>query len=225
MMKSGRVGLRALVLLAGLALVPGAAQAQDYDTSVAWGGGLVRYTPFVESGTATPNDIGMGSTWVALLQAETWHFNRWVGVRGGGFYSNAPVTYPTADKKTSVFGVELTALLRVAPPAPDRFLTAYLIGGGGVVWFAMGDGPTVPLAGTTVIYDDSESRQFMAVGGAGIEFMPGIRAFDGTIGVRVEGVNQMVLGRPLRPEGTGTPDPMHNLRISLTLFSGMPRLF
>jgi hypothetical protein len=221
----GRASLRALVLLMGLALLPGTAQAQDYDTSVAWGGGAIQFTPFVEAGSASPGDIGLGTTWVAVVHAETWRFNRWVGLRAGGFYSHAPVSYPTASKNTSVYGLEAAALLRVAPPVPNRFLTAYLIGGGGVVWFGMGAGPTVPLAGTTVIYDDSEARQFLALGGAGIEILPGWRAFDGQLGVRIEGVDQMVLGRPLRADDAGSTDPMHNLRLSLTLFSGVPRLF
>lgn len=229
MIERGRARLRAVVLLAGLLVVQAAAaHAQDYDTSIGWGGGYMQFAPFLEQGAASPRDIGIGATWVAVLNAESWKFNRWVGLRLGGFYSQGPVTYPTAEKDVSAYGVEAAALLRVVPPNPNTLMSAYLIGGGGLMWFALGesdDSPVVPIAGTTAVYDERDRRQFMVMGGAGLEYLPGWRAFDGMIGLRFEAVDQISLSRPIRQIGGPDPDMMHNLRFSLTLFSGVPRLF
>jgi hypothetical protein len=222
----GRASLRALVLLAAV-LAPAGVQAQDYDMSAAWGGGVIQFAPFVESGSATDSEIGFGLTPVGVLHFENWMLDRWVGLRFGGFYSAGNVSYPTSSKTQSVWGLEGAALLRVAPAARSRMATAYLMAGGGVAWFEMGDGPApIPIQGTnTVVYDPDDMRQWMALGGAGIEILPGWRAYDGTIGVRLEAVDQVMFGRPLSVEGGGDPGMMHNLRFSLTLFSGVPRLF
>ena len=201
------------------------AHGQDYDMSAGWGGGYISYAPFVKQGTAAPADIGLGATWVALLQAETWHLRRWVGLRVGGFYSRGTVTYPTAQKQTSVYGAELAGLVRIIPPAPDRIGTVYLIGGGGLMWYQLGEGPTVPIADAGVTYNADDRRQWMLLGGGGIELMTGLTAFDGELGVRFEGVDQISLSRPFREIGGPDPDMMHNLRFSVMLFSGVPKLF
>jgi hypothetical protein len=227
--------LRGRGLLPALALLPvlliadvSAARAQGYDTSIAWGGGYMKFAPFVDQGAAAPSDIGIAGTWVALLQAETWKLNRWVGIRAGGFYSNGAVEYPTAEKNVSAYGGELAALLRVLPPRENQQFSLYLIGGGGLMWFGLGESdasPVVPIAGTSVVYDARDRRQFMVMGGGGLEVLSGITAFEGQLGVRVEVVDQVALSRPLRVIDGGDPDMMHNLRFSLTLFSGVPKLF
>jgi len=199
--------------------------AQDYDTSAGWGGGYISYAPFVEQGTLSSQEIGLGGTWVAVAQFETWHLQRWVGLRLGGFYSYGTVTYPTATKDASIYGVELAGLLRVVPPAPGRTATAYLIGGGGSMWFGLGDGPTVAIADADVVYHDKDRRQWTLLGGGGLEFMTGLTAFDGQLGIRIEGVDQIALSRPFKPMDGADPGMMHNIRVSVALFSGAPRLF
>lgn len=228
MIGSVRVGLRTALLAMLLLAQASHANAQDYDTSIGYGGGYLRFAPFVEQGSASPSDIGIAGSWVAVLQAETWKFNRWVGIRLGGFYSRGPVEYPTAEKDVSSYGAEVAALLRVVPPAENAMVSAYLIGGGGLMWFGLGENavaPVVPIAGTTVLYDERDRRQLMLLGGAGLEYTPGWRAFDGLIGVRLEAVDQISLSGPLRPIDGPDPDMMHNLRFTLTLFSGVPKLF
>lgn len=224
----GRAGLRAAALLmAVMLLAPSPASAQDYDTSVAWGGGLIQFAPWVDAGGASPRDLGLGSGMTAVLHGETWHFNRWVGARLGGFYSRGTVEYPTANKNANAWGAEASGLVRVMPPAAERMVTAYLIGGGGLTWFTLGEGPHVaPIAGTsTVIYSPDWRRLWTAHGGAGVEIMSGMRAFDGQLGVRIEAANMVTFNAPLRVEGATSPDPAHNLRVFVTLFSGVPRLF
>jgi hypothetical protein len=76
-----------------------------------------------------------------------------------------------------------------------------------------------------VEYDSDESRQLVALGGGGIEVLTGLRVFDGEIGVRAEAIDNIMFDRPLRPVGAGSSDMMHNLRFTVTLFSGVPRLF
>lgn len=225
-MRASARGAGILLAVAAMGLsFPFPACGQDYDVSAGWGGGYISYAPFVERGATSAQDIGMSATWVALLQAESWQLQRWVGVRLGGFYSRGTVTYPTAEKKSSVFGIETAALIRVIPPAPGRAGSAYLIGGGGLMWFELGEGPAVPIAGADVIYDPDERRQWMLLGGGGIELMTGLRALDGQIGVRLEAVDQIAMGRPFRDIGGADPELMHNLRFSVALFSGVPKLF
>lgn len=199
---------------------PSNAAAQTYNASAGWGGGYVQYAPFIESGDDSPVDIGFGGTWVAVAQAEGWK-GGWVGLRLGGFYSHGTVTLPTRNNRADVYGVETAALLRVIPPQENGMLSAYLIGGGGVTWFNLGEGDDVLIEGSNVIYSPDESRQFMALGGGGIEVLTGIRVTDGEIGVRLEGVDQMVLGRPFRPAEGSDPGMMHNIRATLTIFTGI----
>jgi hypothetical protein len=221
---NGRGGalLGALAALAAL-LAPAVASAQDYDTSVAWGGGYYRFAPLVDGDTAAA-DLGFGGTWVAVLQAETWQLNRWVGARLGGFYSMGSIDYPIGGRDHAIYGLEAAALVRVVPPAEDRSMTAYLIAGGGLTWFSMGE-TSAQVPGTTVVYDADESRQLVALGGLGIEVLTGLRAFGGDIGVRLEGIDNVHFDRPLRPIGEDGSDMTHNLRFTVALFSGVPKLF
>lgn len=200
------------------------AAAQDYSSSAGWGGGYVQYAPFIEAGDDSPVDIGFGGTWVAVLQAEKWVAG-WLGLRLGGLYSHGTVTLPTSNNRADLYGLETAALLRIIPPARERTMSAYLIGGGGIVWYGLGDGDDVLIEDSNVVYTPGESRQFAALGGAGIEVLTGIRALGEQIGVRVEGVDQMVLGRPFRPVGGSDPGMMHNMRLTLTLFTGIGNLF
>lgn len=216
---------RALTMAACVLTMPTLAFAQNYDTSAGWGGGYLMYQPFVEAGDDTPVDIGFNDTWVALLQAETWQLNRWIGLRLGGYYSHGTVTLPTRDIDADAYGIETAALIRVIPPADDRFVSLYLIGGGGINWFGLGEGGSTVLEGSNVEYRSDERRQFSALGGAGLEVLTGLRALDGEIGVRAEAVDQILFDRPFRVVGGADPGMMHNLRFSLTLFAGVPSLF
>jgi hypothetical protein len=225
---TGRGGLRAAVVLAALAALSSTpARAQDYDTSAGWGGGYIQFAPFVESGNATPSDIGFGGTWLAVLQAEAWKFDRRVGARLGGFYSHGSVSMPLGSKRAATFGLEATALLRVAAPRETNSLNAYLIGGGGVMWFSMEDrGETIiPISGTSVIYDADEARQFAALAGAGVEILPDWQLADATVGLRIEAIDYMTFGSPFRPVGSNASEMRHNPRVTVTIFSGVSRLF
>jgi hypothetical protein len=224
MMQRVRAGLAgALLALAALA-VPGSTTAQDYQTSVGWGGGYFMFQPFVDASPDTP-ELGFGGTWVAVLQAETWRFNRWVGLRAGGFLSNGTIDYPDGALDHSIYGVEAAALVRVVPPREGRRASAYVLGGGGVTWFSMGDAPgEVPIPGTNVIYDPDEARQYVVLGGGGVEVLTGLRFFDGDIGLRAEAVDNIALNRPLHVSGQEA-DMMHNLRFTLALFTAAPSLF
>jgi hypothetical protein len=218
--------LAAVLAAACTAFIPSSAAAQNYDTSVGWGGGYVQYAPFIESGEDSPVDIGFGGTWIAGLQAEGWELGGWLGVRLGGFYSHGTVTLPNRDIAADAWNLETTALVRIVPPAEHRSMTAYLIGGGGVTWFGLGDGDDeVLIEGSNVVYDPGETRQLAVLAGGGIEVLTGIRVTDGQIGVRLEGVDQMVLDHPFRPLGGSDPGMMHNIRATITLFAGVGTLF
>jgi hypothetical protein len=211
---------RVTVVLAAL-LTAAQAGAQEYSSSLGWGGGYISFSPFVEQGEHSAKEIRLSPAWVAVLQGESWVLNRWLGLRLGGIYSRGTVTLPTAERSVAVYGLETAALLRILSPAAPRKATAYLVGGGGVLWYCLGQGGPVRIAGTGVLYDDGERRQFMALGGGGIELMPGLRGLDGPIGVRLEVVDQVMLEQPFRPlEGAGF-GATHNPRLSITLFAGL----
>jgi hypothetical protein len=225
---SGSGGLRAAVVLAAAAVLSSTpVQAQEYDTSAGWGGGYVQFAPFVESGNDTPRDIGFGGTWLAVVQAESWQLSRRVGVRLGGFYSHGSVTLPVGSRRAAMFGLETAALLRIASPRAANLLAPYLIGGGGIVWFSMDDkGETIiPIGGSNVVYDADEARQFAVLGGAGMEVLPDLQLFDGTFGVRLEAVDYITFGSPFRPVGPSDSEMRHNLRFTVTMFTGAERMF
>lgn len=226
-MRSSSPGVCAAVLAAACtALVaPAGAAAQTYDISAGWGGGYVQYAPFVEAGDDTPRDVGFGGTWVALVQVEKWELSHWLGLRLGGYYSHGTVTLPSSNNRAAAWGVETAALVRVVPPTDRTYVSAYLIGGGGMNWFDLGEGNNVPVPGSNLVYSQDDARQFTILGGGGIEVLTGFRVMDGEIGVRAEGVDHIVLDRPFRPAGGSSAGMMHNLRFTLTLFSGVPSLF
>jgi hypothetical protein len=201
------------------------AAAQTYGTSAGWGGGFMSFAPFAEQGQFSPQEIGLSAPWVVLATAEGWQYGGWVGLRLGGSYSHGTVAFPTADRNISAWGLEAAALLRVLPPQEGRTASAYLIGGGGFMWFNLGEGGAVPIAGTNLIYDDADRRQPMALGGAGLEFMTNMRAFGDQVGVRVEAVDQVTFGSPLRPFDGADSGARHNLRVSIMLFSAVPGIF
>jgi hypothetical protein len=206
-------------------LLPAAVSAQHYSTSAGWGGGYVMYAPFIDAGEDSPTDIGFNDTWVALLHAESWQFGRWIGLRLGGYYSHGTVTLPTRNIDAAAYGIETAALIRVVPPAENRFVSLYLIGGGGLNWYGLGEGGDAVVEGANVMYHRGDRRQWSVLGGGGLEVLTGFRALDGEIGVRAEAVDQIMMGRPFRPIGGADPGMMHNLRFSLTLFAGVPSLF
>jgi hypothetical protein len=201
------------------------AAAQTYATSAGWGGGFMSFQPFAESGEHTPQEIGLSSSWVAVATAESWQLDSWLGLRLGGSFSRGAVAFPTADRTVSAWGLEGAALLRVMPPAEGRTATAYAIAGGGFMWFNLGAGAPVPIAGTGLIYDAGDRRQPMAMAGGGLEFMTSMRPFGEQLGIRVEGVDQVTFGSPLRPVGSSDSAARHNLRLSVTLFSTTPGIF
>jgi hypothetical protein len=218
-----RAPVRAAAMMAAacaMLTVTSDAAAQAYNASAGWGGGYVQYAPFIDSGDDSPVDIGFGGTWTAVAQAEGWKGNR-LGLRLGGFYSHGTVTLPARNHRADAYGVETAALLRIIPPRENGSASAYLIGGGGVIWFGLGQGDDVLIEDSNVIYSPDEARQYMALGGGGIEVLTGIRVADGRIGVRLEGVDQMVLGRPFRPADGEDSGMMHNIRFTLTLFTGI----
>lgn len=224
MMLRVRAGLTAAGLLAAL-LLPGAGAAQDYQTSVAWGGGYFQFQPFVDAGDDAPADLGFGGTWVAILQAENWQFNHWVGLRLGGFLSQGSIDYPSGALDHTIYGIEAAGLVRVVPPRPERRVSAYLLGGGGVTWFSLGDGSgEVPIPGTNAVYDTDEARQYVALAGGGVEMMTGFRFFDGDLGVRAEAIDNIAFGRPIHA-ADDDGGMMHNLRFTIALFTGVPPLF
>lgn len=220
-----RLALTAATLAFSAALSATAVQAQAYATSAGWGGGYMSFQPFAEAGSTSPQEIGLAAPWVVQATAETWQLDRWVGLRLGGSFSRGTVEFPTANRRITAWGLEAAALVRVVPPVEGRTASAYVIGGGGFMWFNMGEGGAVPIAGTTLVYDDGDRRQPMALGGAGLEFMTAMRPFGDAIGVRIEGVDQVTFGSPLRPFDGSDSGARHNLRISLMLFSTVPSIF
>lgn len=216
-----------VVMAATAMLTPTTLPAQEYTTSVGWGGGYMQFAPFAEAGEHTPVDIGIDPTWVAVLQGESWHLDRWVGLRFGGMYSSGTLTYPNTTKTVSTWGLEAAGLLRAFRPQGSGTFSGslYLIGGGGLLWYGLGEGETVRIADTNLTYDDSDRRQLMAMGGAGLEILPGWQGFDGPMGIRIEAVAQHMFKQPLRPVGGGELDAAQHLRFSVTLFSGISGLY
>jgi hypothetical protein len=201
------------------------AAAQAYATSAGWGGGFISFQPFIEQGEYSPQDIGMSSSWVAQVTAESWQLDRWVGLRLGGSFSRGAVTFPANDRTVTAWGLEAAALLRVVPPVEGRTASAYAIAGGGFMWFNLGAGGVAPIAGTGVIYDDRDRRSPVALAGGGLEFMTGLRFMDTDLGIRLEAVDQVSFGGPLTPLDGPRPGAMHNPRLSIMLFSGTPGIF
>lgn len=206
----------ALLVLGALPFGPAEARAQDIDLSAGYGAGYIQFASFAESGDV---DLGLESGWTAVWHADRW-FGRWAGIRAAGLYTRRPLEFPAATRDIDVWSVEGDLLLRLVPAAEGRSVMPYLLAGGGSIWYRLGEGPTVRLAGTDVIYDRDEQRQWLVSVGGGLDIYPGWTWRDNQLGLRLEVADHVVLSSPFRVSGAGDPDPSHNIRATVSIQSG-----
>ncbi|MFP4623856.1 MAG: hypothetical protein ACLFRX_06730 [Gemmatimonadota bacterium] len=205
----------ALILLLSLSAAA-AAQVPKWDAG--WGPNYMTFAPFVEADSdVIARDLGLDSGVGVHLHSTHWlGARRWFGLRLSGFHASRPLELPTSSRQVGIWGFHGSTMIRpfVGPRLP---VVPFLAAGAGWTWFHFGDGPTVRLADSQVVYSDQHQRQFNMVAGGGIDIYPGLRRFEGTEwGLRLEVADLIMLERPFEPL-QGTNDELsHNLVFSLS---------
>ncbi len=221
--------LAAGAALAAAALLSAApAAAQDYPAAVGWGGGASIFTNLSDAG---PQDLKFETGWIANVHAERWLGSGRFGVKIGGAMTQRPLdvgsAFTVGDIRTWMGDV--TALVRLASPSPYRTVAPYIGAGIGVVSYQLGEGPRVSIVQAGAEYSGHDENQFAAVGTVGFDILPGIRwgIHDvQEIGFRLEGVDRVALKSPFRGINNGSDfGPVHNLQVSLSIFSSMDWVF
>ncbi len=224
--------MRRLVLTfaSAVALIAAAspASAQDYPAAVGWGGGASVFTNLSNAGG---QDMKLETGWIVNAHVERWFAGERIGLKLGGAMTQRPLEvgslFTVGDIR--LWMADITALLRLAPAKPGNSIAPYIGGGIGVVSYQLGEGPRVAFTQAGAEYSGHDENQFAAVATAGIDILPGIHwGFEGTqdIGFRLEGVDRIALKSPFeKADGAGDFGPVHNLQVSLSIFSSIDWLF
>lgn len=224
--------MRRLVLtLASAAALTVAASplyAQDYPAAVGWGGGVSYFTDLSSSGA---QDLKFQTGWIVNAHVERWFAGERIGLKVGGAMTERPLEvgnlFTVGDIR--VWMGDVTALIRLAPAKAGNSIAPYVGGGVGIVSYQLGEGPRVAFTQAAAEYSGHAENQFAAVATAGIDILPGIHwGFEGNqdIGFRLEGVDRIALKSPFeKADGAGDYGPVHNLQLSLSIFSSIDWLF
>lgn len=217
--------------LAAVALLIAAAapaSAQDYPAAVGWGGGMAKFSDLSTTG---PQDLQFESGWIVNAHVERWPGSQRIGLKLAGAMTERPLNVGTAFTVGNIrtWMTDLTVLLRLLPASAGNSVAPYIGGGIGLVSYQLGTGPRVAFTQASAEYSGHDENQFAAVATAGVDILPGIHwGFQGvqSIGFRLEGVDRIALNSPFEEaNGGGAFGPVHNLQISLSIFSGIDWLF
>lgn len=207
--------MRAAAAGAALAalLAAGPAAAQDYTGSVGYGGGGIWFGDFNESGAP----LALESGWLAAAHAEHYVGSGRLGARLGAAFTQRPFTVAGDARDINTWLFDASLLLRPLPVSRRRGVVPFLSLGAGVVSYGFGDGRPVVFEGSDAVYPGDTDRRLTAVGGLGIDFVPGRSLWGTPLGLRLEAADHVALESPFRTAAGGTLGPVHNVRVTLGL--------
>lgn len=221
MRETTRRGLAAIATAAALAAVAAApARAQDYEWAAGYNAGGVMFTP-LNSNSGSTADIELATGWILGLQFERWLGSGRLGLRVNGALTERELTIPgTSSPDIGVWMADADFLLRLLPATPGRTFNMYLIAGGGVVRYKLGDGDFVNYGAANASYRGNDPPRWAAVGGVGFDIITGWSWDREPIGIRIEAADHVALSSPFDPIDGGDFSPIHNVRFTIGAFTG-----
>lgn len=214
----------AVVVVAAAWAPRSAAAQQDFRFSAGYNAGAAWFSKLNSGAGAVDSDIELDVGWLIGLQFEQWLGSGRLGLRLNGALTERPLQIPGGPRDIGVWMADADFVLRFASADSLRAFNPFLVAGAGVVHYGLGRGDFVNYPDANAAYSGSDKARFAAVGGLGFDIMTGWRWDTNPVGIRVEGVDHVVLKSPFEPLSGGDFSPVHNVRVVIGLFSGFGAL-
>ncbi len=211
--------LTPVIVAAALCASPVA--AQDYDGSAGYGAGGVWFSDFNSGGGGTPMRLEAG--WITTAHLENWVNRGRLGGRINVAYTKRPLETTTDNRDISawIFGADL--LLRMLSPSPGRSVAPFIGAGVGYASYGLGRGQPISFPAEEATYAGEDHRRITVSGAFGIDILPSMTIFGTPSGFRLEIIDHLALDSPFSPVQGVDFDPVHNIRVSLSIL-GMVQL-
>jgi hypothetical protein len=211
----GRLTLGCTLLL--LAASPAA--AQQFHTAAGYGAGNISFGAFNPDAGAEAAELALQSGPVFNVFGEAYQGAGYLGLRGNVAFTQRPLEFAGESRKINTWLVDAGVVLRPLPLRETSVISPFLTAGGGVISYGLGrNGRTVVIGESDVLYPGDDERQWMLVGGGGLDIIAGRLRVAGTpLGLRLEAANHVTLRSPFRTLAGERPGPIHNLRIGASL--------
>ena len=216
-----RMFSRALILGAVAALPATPTLAQDYSWSAGWNAGVLYGTSLNSGSGEFDVDLAPEATWSVGLHVDRWAANGRVGLRLHGALSEHSVSWTQGDRGISVYGLDVSLLLRPVAPTPDNSVSVYLSAGAGVTRWGFGNGPTTTFPSAGAAYSGREATDLVGMAGLGLDIQTGLKWGEGPLVLRIEGRDEVQRSPldPVDPSGDSFAI-VHNVRVSIGLHTG-----
>jgi hypothetical protein len=209
------------LILVVTALGASPAAAQDYDGSVGYGAGGIWFSDFNAGSGGTP--LTMDPGWVTAAHIENWVDRGRFGGRINVAFTQRPLDTTVDQRDISSWLVGGDLLLRMLSPSPGRSVAPFIGAGVGFASYGLGRGQPVAFPDERAQYSGEDSRRFTVSGAFGFDILPSFTIFGTPSGFRLEIIDHMALDSPFTRVPSGSFDPVHNIRVTLSLL-GMVRL-
>lgn len=203
--------------LAVLAMA-GDASAQAFRTAVGYGGGGVLITPLNAGAGDAPRELRFQPGWIMGGEFEHRVGSGWLGLRAHGAYTQRPFELADRTLAINVWLADAGVVLRPFAPG-SRGVAPFLSAGGGLVVYRFGRGAPVDIEDAMARYPGESELQWAGVAGVGLDIGPVFEIQETPLGLRLEIADHLALRSPFVPLAGGRFDPVHNVRITLSLVS------
>jgi hypothetical protein len=211
----GRLVTGAIVVLLATA---GPVGAQHFNVVGGYGAGMINFGAFnPDAGEATELTLDPGLVFTVF--GESLSAGGRAGLRLNGAFSQRPLEFAGDARNINTWLVDASVVLRPLPLAEGRLISPFVSAGGGVISYSLGrTGRPVVVSEANVVYPGNNERQWMLVGGAGIDVLFGdARLFGTPLGLRLEVANHVTLRSPFETFEGERLGPIHNLRFGASL--------
>lgn len=204
-----------LTLIAIALIIAAPAEAQRHDGTVGYGGGMIWFGDF--NGGSAGESFALDPGWVATGHVEQWMGSKRLGARLSTAFTRRPMVTVDDTRQINTWLIAGDLLLRLLPARRGGSVAPFISGGVGVVSYGLGRGEEVVLVPEDARYPGDDERRLSYNAGLGIDIIPGLRLFGTDMGFRLEATDQLVSESPFTSVGGTTLDPIHNVRVSLSL--------
>lgn len=201
-------------LVTGLLLLAAPLTAQDHAGSIGYGGGGIWFSDFNAGGDRVR--LALETGWVVNAHFEEWFGSRRVGLRLNGAFSQRAL-----DGSEPVDAVDMwlgggDVMLRLLSARPSRTFSPFVALGGGMVRYNLGSAALRFIEEGAVSTGGAHLSATVSAG-FGFDLFPQFSLFGTRSGIRIEAIDHLALNSPFRTPDGAEFDPVHNVRVSLSL--------
>ncbi len=208
-----------LLAAALLTLIPWSpASAQQASAgNYGWGVGYMTFSPFLEAdGDGIAEDLQMEDGLAFAAHAEHWFgWARFFGLQLHVQTTRRPLDYLADTRDASMTSLGGRAMVRFVGGRPK--VMPFIGAGAGVTWYGFEDEPDTLVPDPGVVHDAGDDRQLTGLIGAGLDIFPGDSWWWEEVGIRIEFMDHVTLGRPFDLVDGDNDELAHNLSVALSL--------